>query len=236
MNSQSQRIIGVALIVSFCSICYELLLAQALSAFLENTVLRYSVTLGLYMFALGLGARTVEGKVLDFPIGRLLRIEIILTLVGGSLIFAMHAVDHFIDSRMILSLFAHALIIIIGFLSGMELPLLMDILKEDRRDSESLVLGVSYIGAVIGTIVFAFIFYPKLGLLTTSLIVGALNGIAGVLLNFCKNEEQEFDRTKFFTALYIQLSIFVVISICLIFSSQLNEFLLNLYLSKGLSS
>ena len=43
-------------ILAFCGLSYELILAQGLSAFLDNTVLRYSTTIGLYMFALGLGA------------------------------------------------------------------------------------------------------------------------------------------------------------------------------------
>ena len=45
----------ITLILAFCSIVYELLLGQTLSAFFGNTVLRYSVTIGLYLFAMGMG-------------------------------------------------------------------------------------------------------------------------------------------------------------------------------------
>ena len=43
-------------IVSFCSIVYELLLAQTLSTVLGNTVVRYSLTIGFYLAAKGIGA------------------------------------------------------------------------------------------------------------------------------------------------------------------------------------
>ena len=42
-------IYAITFVLAFCSIVYELLLGQTLSAFLGNTVLRYSVTIGLYM-------------------------------------------------------------------------------------------------------------------------------------------------------------------------------------------
>ena len=45
-------IYAITFILAFCSIVYELLLGQTLSAFLGNTVLRYSVTIGLYMMSL----------------------------------------------------------------------------------------------------------------------------------------------------------------------------------------
>ena len=50
-------------VLAFCSIVYELLLGQSLSAFLGNTVLRYSVTIGLYMLSMGIGSLLAEGKI-----------------------------------------------------------------------------------------------------------------------------------------------------------------------------
>lgn len=52
------------LVLAFCSIVYELLLGQSLSAFMGNTVLRYSVTIGLYLFSMGMGALFAEGPLL----------------------------------------------------------------------------------------------------------------------------------------------------------------------------
>ena len=62
VKSNLSLIYFLTFILAFCSIVYELLLAQSLTAFLENTVLRYSITIGLYMFSMGYGALIAEKK------------------------------------------------------------------------------------------------------------------------------------------------------------------------------
>ncbi|MGE0268795.1 MAG: hypothetical protein AB7S78_10120 [Candidatus Omnitrophota bacterium] len=233
MSRRGGLIIFITLIISFCSISYELLLAQSLSAFLENTVLRYSVTIGLYLFAMGIGARVVEGKVLRHSIFQLLKIETALTFIGGFLVIWLYGLDFLFEARWVFSLSAHGLIFLIGFLTGMELPLLMEMLKEDNPDNESTVLAFSYFGAVIGTVVFAFWFYPSVGLLQTAFIVGAMNGCAGLTLNFCRDKNNPELPKGFYVALYIQLFLFFVISICWLNSGSINQFCLQLYLNRG---
>ena len=66
---------AITFILAFCSIVYELLLGQTLSAFLGNTVLRYSVTIGLYMMSLGIGSMIAEGRFVERPVTSLLRVE-----------------------------------------------------------------------------------------------------------------------------------------------------------------
>jgi spermidine synthase len=67
-------IYSLTFVLAFCSIVYELLLGQALSAFLGNTVLRYSVTIGLYMMSLGIGSMIAEGRFVARPAVALLRV------------------------------------------------------------------------------------------------------------------------------------------------------------------
>lgn len=231
MPKRGGLIIVITMIVSFCSISYELLLAQALSAFLENTVLRYSVTVGLYLFALGLGARAAEGRMLQQPVYQLLKIETALTLIGGFLIIALHGLDNVFGATLAFSIIVHCLILMIGFLSGMELPLLMAMHKEEN--SENVILGFSYFGAVIGTFVFAVWFYPVAGLMQTAFIVGALNGCAGVMLNLFRDKiSPEFSR-NFYIILYIQLFLFFSISVCWLNSDAISHYCLQLYLNRG---
>jgi spermidine synthase len=231
MPNRRGLVILITLVVSFCSISYELLLAQALSAFLENTVLRYSVTIGLYLFALGLGARAAEGRMLQQPVLQLLKIETALTLIGGFLIVGLYGLDNVFGAALIFSAFVHGLILMIGFLSGMELPLLMAMLKEEN--SENVILGFSYFGAVIGTFVFAAWFYPVAGLMQTAFIVGALNGCAGVMLNLFRDKiNPEFSKS-FYITLYLQLFLFFLISACWLNSDAISHYCLQLYLNRG---
>ena len=97
-------------ILAFCSIVYELLLGQTLSAFLGNTVLRYSVTIGLYMMSLGIGSMIAEGRFVRNPVTSLLLVEILLTLVGGSCVVLLFCVNAIGMPPLVLSIIAHSLI------------------------------------------------------------------------------------------------------------------------------
>ncbi|MBZ0167016.1 MAG: hypothetical protein K8I00_09430 [Candidatus Omnitrophica bacterium] len=233
MPNRKILLIVITLLVSLCSICYELLLAQALSLFLRNTVLRYCVTIGLYLFAMGLGARSVEGKMLDQPRKQLLRVEILLTAAGGFLMLWLYGMDYLLGAGWLFSLLAHALILIIGYLTGMELPILMELMKEDDPQAESRVLAFSYFGAVLGTFVFAFIYYPLTGLLTAAFVTGMLNGCAGLLTHYIDAESDTAPTKSFYAMLYLQLALFVMMCVCLMFVPGINEFCLRLYLNQG---
>lgn len=49
-------LIFVAGILAFCSMIYEFFFAQCLAMILGSTVERYTTTVGLYLFSMGLGA------------------------------------------------------------------------------------------------------------------------------------------------------------------------------------
>ncbi|HKN85217.1 MAG TPA: polyamine aminopropyltransferase, partial [Pyrinomonadaceae bacterium] len=70
----------------------------------------------------------------------------------------------------------------IGVFVGLEIPLLLRILKDQIEFKElvSRVLAFDYIGALVASILFPILFVPRLGLIRTSLIFGMLN--AGVAL------------------------------------------------------
>ena len=66
----------ITFILAFCSMAYELLLGQSLSAFMGNTVLRYSVTIGLYMLSMGIGSLMAEGRIVKHPVTSLLKLRV----------------------------------------------------------------------------------------------------------------------------------------------------------------
>jgi spermidine synthase len=222
-------IFTVTAVLSFCSIVYELILAQALSAFLSNTVLRYSVTIGLYMCSLGFGSLFAEKRFTQKPILSLLTIELLLTFVGGGTLVWMHSLDSFGLSRLTFSLLAHALIIIIGILSGFELPLLMELIRRENG-SVNMILAINYLGAFIGTVLFAFLFYPILGLIPSAFLVGSLNALSGLTLYNFRETVQKEDKSLFFTMLFCVALLFGILVVSLIFSKPISEYLINLYL------
>ena len=144
----------ITIILAFCSIVYELLLGQTLSAFLGNTVLRFSVTVGLYMMSLGIGSMIAEGRFVRRPVITLLSIELLLTLVGGSAVVLLFLANAMGASPLAMSVFAHSLIIVIGILSGFEIPLLIALKNLEAPDRDNAIIGVNYIGAFLGTLFF----------------------------------------------------------------------------------
>lgn len=121
--------------------------------------------------------------------------------------------------------------IIIGVLTGLEIPLLAAIKNLERPDSENRVLGVDYFGAFIGTITFAFLFYPSIGLTFSAFIIATLNAVAGMMLIFYYRKVSQEGR-KVFRLCLAANSVFLLLLIYSgIKADTLNEFLLSLYLA-----
>jgi len=117
-----------------CSILYELLLAQTISSLLSQSVIWYSLTIGFYLGAMGLGALSIEklhSEKQDWQ--TLFHVEIFLSVLGAAsvmIIYLAHIVlgyawlrnDLFNGLGFFLAIF-FLLVILIGFLTGLELPL-----------------------------------------------------------------------------------------------------------------
>ncbi|MAS96664.1 MAG: hypothetical protein CMO55_26030 [Verrucomicrobiales bacterium] len=217
--------------LAFCSIVYELLLAQTLSAFLGNTVLRFSVTIGLYLLSMGIGPLLMRGNTTKNPVTTLQKVELGLALGGAGSVASLFLLDWAGMPSIGLSIFAHSLILGIGFLTGLEIPLLIEIRNRKKKDSEAGVLGIDYLGAFAGTLIFAFLFYPKIGLVPTSFIIATVNSVAGIfLIRYSSLVARE--RKKLFTGLVLTQVVLACLFIYGIFMSEsVNDFLIQLYLT-----
>lgn len=80
---KSERLLLLtAFIVSGCSLCYELIIGAISSYISGDTVWQYSVTIGLYMAAMGFGSyisKYIRRNLYDWFIG----IEVIIGIIGG---------------------------------------------------------------------------------------------------------------------------------------------------------
>ncbi|MBT8100537.1 MAG: hypothetical protein KJO82_12340 [Gammaproteobacteria bacterium] len=221
----------ITFVLAFCSIVYELLLGQTLSAFLGNTVLRYSVTIGLYMMSLGIGSMIAEGRFVRHPVTSLLRVEMALTVVGGGCVVFLFYVNAIGVPPVMLSVIAHALIIVIGVLSGFEIPLLISLKNRKAENRDNAIIGVNYLGAFLGTIVFAFVLYPFVGLVPTAFMVAFLNAIVGVLLLTQGKHVDVSQGRQYRTMLGVAAAMVLGLGYCLSASEQIGESVLNLYLA-----
>ncbi len=167
--------------VATCGLIYELLAGTIASYLLGDSVTQFSIVIGTYLFAMGVGSwcsRYVKRDELRLFI----RVEILVALLGGwsaaGLFLLFPLVEQF---RPIL----YGLVFVIGFLVGLEIPLLMRILRDrfDFSETVSNVLTFDYVGALAASLLFPMLLVPHLGLIRTGLMFGLLNvGVALLLL------------------------------------------------------
>ncbi len=160
-------------VIAVCGLIYELLAAALSSYLLGGSVTQFSIVIGVFLTAMGLGSfltRHIEDNLVDVFVG----IQIGIGLSGG------------LSAAVLLLAFAlaptyQAILIIVllvtGTMVGMEIPLLIRILEKQAalRITVSNVLALDYIGALIASSAFPLFLVPYLGLLRTSFLFGLLN-------------------------------------------------------------
>jgi spermidine synthase len=166
------------LVIATCGLVYELLAGTLASYVLGDSVTQFSLIIGIYLSALGAGAwvsRFVERELAR----RFVDVELAVAVLGGAsapLLFLSFA--HLSYFHVVL----YALVFLIGVLVGLEIPLLMRILKDhlDFKELVARVLAFDYAGALIASLLFPIFLVPKLGLVRTSLLFGFFNAGVGL--------------------------------------------------------
>ena len=162
------------LIVALCGITYELIIGTVSSYLLGNSVHQFSLTIGFFMFAMGVGSylsKFLNQQLLQ----NFIIIEIFIALIGGSASLILFIAFPFIN--IMYSMVMYSLILIIGILVGMEIPILTTLLsqKSSTRDALANVLSIDYLGALIGSVAFPLLLLPQLGLIRSSFVIGLIN-------------------------------------------------------------
>ncbi len=161
------------LIVATCGLIYELLAGTLASYVLGDSVTQFSLIIGIYLFAMGVGSWL--SRFIDKGLARrFVDIELAVAVLGGFsaplLFLTFSRVSYFY-------LVLYFVVFAIGVFVGLEIPLLLRILKDEIEFKElvSRVLAFDYIGALLASILFPILFVPRFGLIRTSLIFGMLN-------------------------------------------------------------
>jgi len=167
-------------IAGLCSIVYELLIATTVTYFEGDSVRYFSLTIGLYMASMGLGA-FVSKFATENLLRKLVYAETLLGALGGfsiPLLYLAYAwTDHFLTLYVVFTL-------VIGFLIGLEVPFLTRLLEryDSLRVSIAHVLTLDYFGALIATMAFPLLLLPMFGTFRTGLFFGLMNMSIGLLL------------------------------------------------------
>ena len=216
-------------VVAFCAIIYELLIADVLSYLLGDSVLYFSVTIGLFLSSMGIGSY-FSYKIANQSselLGKLVLIEFLLGALGGfsttiiyyvasfSIVISRTAYGSFLGSTIPLHIISFIIIAAIGILVGLEIPLLTRFVSKssEMRYSLANVLAADYLGSFIGSIAFPILLLPNLGVIKASFLAGILN-VATVFLIL------PYYKTNYRKSYFIAAGILIVLLGAFFISSQ----------------
>lgn len=166
-------------VVAACGLLYELAAGALASYMLGDSILQFSTIIGAYLFAMGMGSYLSRFFERQLP-AHFLRIELLVALAGGALPALLFLANAYLPGAFRLLLYG--LVLLVGTLVGLEIPLVMRILKRNTalKDLVSQVLTFDYLGALAVSVAFPLVLVPQLGLIRTGLLFGLMNAAVAV--------------------------------------------------------
>lgn len=188
------------LMISGCSIIYEVLISSVSSYLVGDSIKQFSITIGLYMSAMGLGSylsKYIKKNLFDFFVS----VEIGVGIFGGlsalTLFMSYVKIENY-------NLVMYIQIILIGILVGLEIPLLTRIIEENNpnlRVTLSTLFSFDYIGGLIGSVAFPLVLLPEMGYFATSFLTGCLNILVAFII--VRNYKNYILKYNFFKTISI---------------------------------
>ncbi|MHC5020638.1 MAG: polyamine aminopropyltransferase [Planctomycetota bacterium] len=154
-------------------------MAGALASYLlGDSVTQFSIAIGLYLFAMGIGSwlsKYIERDLAD----KFVDIELAVGLLGGTsgaFIFLAFSAGRWFAPVL------YGELIAIGIMVGIEIPLLMRILKDelDFKELVAKVLSFDYVGALVVSLLFPLLLVPTIGLVRSAMVFGLANAVVGL--------------------------------------------------------
>lgn len=169
----TRLLLASVLVVATCGLVYELIAATMASYLLGDSVTQWSLVIGVYLSAMGLGSWLSKFVVKDLH-ARFIAVQLVIAVVGGvSAVALFYGYAYLASVRPLL----FSILVIVGTMVGLEIPLLMRIVGagEELKDTVARVLAFDYVGALLASLLFPLALLPHLGLVRTSMLCGLFN-------------------------------------------------------------
>jgi spermidine synthase len=211
----------MVLVIATAGLVYELTMAAVASYVLGDSVKQFSIVIGVYLSALGLGAylsRFVTRRLaLTF-----VDVELSAALLGGLSAPGLFLAFSFTNAfRLVL----YSIVLLVGVLVGLELPLLIRILRQ-RLAFEELIakaLTYDYAGALIGSLAFSLLLVPAIGLVHTSLVCGLLNALVGLASTWVLLPEDPAEQRGMRQARLRAIGVMLIVLVALALAERITE-------------
>lgn len=180
--SAGMILVGAIFVLAVCGLVYELAAGALSSYLLGNSVTQFSLVIGIFLTSMGGGSwlsKFIERRLLE----RLITVEAAVGVIGGFMApvgFAAFAFTEVYEPVLL------GFVVVIGVLVGLEIPLVIRILKQrsSLRVTLSNVLTADYAGALAASLIFPFLLLPHLGVVRASLVTGLVNVVVAAFLLF----------------------------------------------------
>ena len=162
----------VIFVTGCCNLIYELALAQMTSSFFGGTLYHYTLNIGLFILSMGIGSILADRIKRPDVTALLIRIEAALFVLALTMPFYVVFAEKFFSLTWF-NILLWLTNMLLGFLSGFELPL-FNRMFNDEHNAEK-VLFFDYLGMFSGSVAFSFLLFPVLGAFGTLWVAALLN-------------------------------------------------------------
>ncbi|WP_456278011.1 polyamine aminopropyltransferase [Bacillus sp. AK128] len=205
---KSKAIYWASGIVSICGIIFEVLFGAIGSYILGDGVKQYTLTISLFLTGMGIGASLSE-YITKRLILSFVWIEYSIALIGGFSAFLLFGINAYLSSGTD-ALFLYSITLLVGALTGVELPILIRKANEigvSLNKSTARVLFSDYAGGLIGGLLFVYLLRPQLGMVKSAFFVALIN--ASVALWVLYYFRKEIKRT----AIHAVAGVIIILSL-----------------------
>lgn len=173
MNVKKAVLLASILAAGFAGMIAEYSLSTAVGYLAGSSVAAYSILISTFMLCMGVGAfasRNIAARELEVFVA--VQVLLSITCAASTVLIAQATrIDRTWEAGLLLAA-------AIGTLIGFEIPLLLRINESRRivlRDNVALVFGADYLGAFAAGLTFSLVLLPRLGLVLTPILGGAVN-------------------------------------------------------------
>ncbi len=200
---RARWLLGAVGLAAISGIVYELLLATTASFLLGDSVREWSLTIGVYLAAMGLGSYATRYVRDESLLRSLIALEVSVALIGGFSTMILLSTFAWVEPIFRPTFFL--IVGIVGMLVGLEIPLLTRALKPygDLKSTLSEVFGLDYGGALIASVVYPLFLYPLLGVVRTALAVSLVNILGALMILRASQTRTKGSTTAIVTAILI---------------------------------
>lgn len=155
---------------------FECILGTVASYILGNSIEQFSVTISLMMLMMGIAGWWQHRLSDEHLIEKFLAVEAALALLGGFAPIAVYGAYATMETHF--ALVQYFFVTAIGFLIGLEIPLVLRINRQfvpHLKSNIATVFSTDYVGAFVGALVWAFVLLRYYPLTETSFLAAGLN-------------------------------------------------------------